>query len=106
MTSPVLQRPPEETYIRTSITTELWCLEPAIEYREGDSYEALMHHLDLMARHVGASESNTNVVQVAREMAGHIKQWQPDRAYFVEVWPVEGPGFCQVYQPYGIPRWR
>lgn len=97
-------RPPREDYVRVSVETATGCLEPAVEWRFGDSFEALAERLETLAKHIASRFPDCDTMTRAQLLGDRIaKQW-PDRAYFVEVWSVGRRGFAQVFQPFGLPR--
>lgn len=97
--------PPRESYVRHSIEHGPYTLEPAVEWRWGDSFHDVATKLELLA--TGAKlDAVTDPMTVAVRVAEGIKALWPDRAYFVEVWENDRPGFAQIVQPYGLPRDR
>lgn len=101
-----MSRPPREDYVRTSIEGRTWCIEPAVEYRDGDSCERLLTMLGFITDSVVDGFGDCDQMFVARLVAGRLAEHWPDRAYFVECWPADGRGFAQVFQPFGLTRNR
>lgn len=104
-------RPQREDYVRVTTEQYGFTLEPAVEYRAGDSFDELatilennIHiWLDVTAW-VDRREPRPDAMAAAHRVADGIRQWWPDRAYFVEVWQHDERGFAQVFQPFGLPR--
>lgn len=101
-----LHRPPIERYVRCSVTRGAWTVEPGLEWREGDDFEALSGDLEVLACGL-ASIVDTHRDPAAAARRGEVAfaaRW-PGRAFFIEVHAVDGR-WIQIYQPYGVPRWR
>jgi hypothetical protein len=99
----IFHRPPVEKYVRVTIESRGFTLEPAVEWREGDDFDratAVLESIGEAASAIGWPHQMKAAEECGRRIATHF----PDRAYFVEVWHGERKGFAQVFQPYGVPR--
>jgi hypothetical protein len=96
-------RPPREDYVRVTSEHDGWTCEPAVEYRDGDSFSGLAAALKQLMEGVTWT---SDAIARARVIAKLIEIRWPDRAYFVEVWQDGQEGFAQVFQPFGVPRNR
>lgn len=99
-------RPPREDYVRVTFEAFGFTFEPAVEFRDGDDFDAVAAKLENVATDSLAWEMPRNQMDAARRMQRHIAKTWPDRAYFVEVWQDGKRGFAQVFQPFGLPRNR
>jgi len=89
--------------VRISTEVGAFCVEPAVEWRPGDAFEQLAAALRLLVR---ATSTTGDAMERAQGIGAAIAAQWDDRAYFVEVWPLGGDGFAQVFQPFGVPRNR
>jgi hypothetical protein len=101
----VHHRPPREDYVRITLDWYGFTIEPAVEYRDGDSFGFLAAQLKCGVKDYGWDKSH-DPMEVAMTVARGIEVSWPDRAYFVEVWQEGAEGFAQVFQPFGVPRNR
>lgn len=97
----MFDRPPREDYVRTSIECLEFTLEPAVEYRDGDVFDVVVHDLERCASDLSSA---VDPMKAADLVMSRIKKRWPDRAYFVEVWRTGKTGFAQIFQPFGVPR--
>lgn len=97
-------RPPIERYVRCSVTRGAWTVEPGIEWREGDNWDAITGDLEVLACGIASAASTHDepMRAVIRGEEAFTIRW-PDRAFFIEVHAADGR-WTQTYQPYGIPR--
>lgn len=104
----MFDRPPIEKYVRTTVTEHGYTLEPAVEWRDGDSFAHIVELLAAIAGAVAGASRHVgdDAMECAIDLGGTIAVRWPDRAYFVEVWQEGQSGFAQVFQPFGIPRNR
>ena len=97
--------PPIERYIRCSMTAAGWTVEPGIEWREGDDFDAITRRLQSIALTI-AERSEGNPMAASRHGESMIALRWPGRAYFIEIHDAECLRWTQSYQPYGLPRHR
>jgi hypothetical protein len=102
----VMERPPREDYVRVTFDAYGFTFEPAVEYRDGDDFEAVAARLesDLTDWVSDWGTRGLDGMKAAHAIASGIRYHWPDRAYFVEVWQDGKRGFAQCVQPYGFPR--
>ena len=100
----VLIRPPIERYIRCSVTRGAWTVEPGIEWRDQDDFEALSGDLEVLAAGLASlADTHRDPAAAARRgEAAFAGRW-PDRAFFIEIHATDGR-WVQIFQPFGIPR--
>lgn len=98
-------RPPREDYVRVTREADGFTLEPALEYREGDSFSFIAQELSHIAIDAGFAK-HCDQMACAQDAVRRIRARWPDRAYFVEVWQDGREGFAQIFQPFGVPRNR
>jgi hypothetical protein len=94
-------RPAREDYVRVTVTRDGWTFEPAIEYRDGESFDDFATALKEMTHAITWTDDPMARARVLGKLMSI--RW-PDRAYFVEVWQEGREGFAQVFQPFGVPR--
>jgi hypothetical protein len=97
-------RPPWESYIRTTVGYAGFTVEPGIEYRSADDFDYVVQELGHVVRD-WCRETRGPIINAESIGKGLAHRW-PDRAYFVEVWQTGRNGWAQVFQPYGVPRNR
>lgn len=99
-------RPPREIYVRASRPTANGAMvEPGVEYRDGDRFDDIAHHLQAIMFDADPGYSEHDPVRIAAPVEEAIKRRWPDRAYFVEVHDPQ-VGWVQIFQPFGVPRNR
>lgn len=101
-------RPPIERYLRCSVTFGCWTIEPGLEYRADDRLAPLLSQLQLVigeAWKATAPWSIDDVPKLNETVERLVGERWPDRAWFLEVHH-DIAGWTQIYQPYGVPRWR
>ncbi len=96
-----MTRPDLEHYVRATVERGAFTCEPAVEYRDGDDFDAVVVELRALADAIYESD---DAMRAARAVGAAIGARWTDRAYFVEVWAGDDRGFAQVFQPFGVPR--
>lgn len=94
---------PIERYIRCSVTRGSWTVEPGLEWRDGDNFDALCGDLRVIAAAVADLAGVNDAIGAAQRAESVFRRWWPGRAFFVEVHDVEGR-WTQTFQPFGMPR--
>lgn len=96
--------PPIERYIRCSVTVGNWTVEPGIECREGDDFNAVTEQLGQIAGTIAARTQRTgDPIGSARAHETYFADSWFGRAFFIEVHDAKCERWTQTYQPYGVP---
>lgn len=101
-------RPPIERYLRCTVTFGAWTVEPGLQYDRAERMAPLLSQLQLAiveAWKAAAPASIDDVPALNEAVEQLVTRLWPDRAWFLEVHHAIA-GWTQIYQPYGVPRWR